>query len=158
MHTDDTFLPAFDDQIFPSAKFHFWRYNPSSIKLSLRGNGEDLLGDHTFIEYERLNNQNYNITTSNSILFSHTIGTLAPFYSAGVENKNSIFGRGPWGLVGNNSCYDMEICDLEENISEIECLFEIVRDRDGSSILDSVFSGEDKVRMSSITVKFELIE
>lgn len=154
--------PSYDVSDDNSVKQYFWRYNPDAIKLRIKGNGEDLLGDHSFVKNERFNTQGDVISdNSNEIFFDASIGTIAFEKSGGAKaNNNNDYIRFAWINKGYNETHDLTLCDLEENISEIECLFDIVRDKDGYYLGRDqfVFSGEEKVWISSITVKFELIE
>lgn len=161
-YKDDKILETFDTNTGTGLQY-LYRYNPDAIRMRIMGNGEDLLGDNATLEYTRLDdNGAVNVKSLNYITFNRSIGTIAAESTLGTNYANDEIniGRFAWTNCGHNSWYDMNIGEVEEHISEIECLFEIMRDKNGdySGLAQTVFSGEDKIRMSSITLKLELIE
>jgi len=161
-HTEENLIEPFDPNDPSSLNNHAWRYSPEGVKMRVKANGEDVMGDNISIEYEKINDIDpRKITTDNDLTFNRTIGSInGEFDTIGVANDNSNFGRFLWLNVGHNSLYDMNLGYLEENASEIELIFNLVRDKtaDFHGHTPHPFSNSDKVRMSSITVKLELIE
>ena len=129
------------------------QHTPDAIAVSFSSHGEDLMGDNVTLEYVRKPSNVFEENNQSHLLFLRNVGAM-PFEEAGgIPHKNMELEvpRAYWAMSGHNSVYDLEVCDLEESISEITANFDFINDK-------KFFTSSDLTRLDSLTITLELIE
>jgi hypothetical protein len=138
-----------------------WRYVPQEIQMRVRGNGADLLSTNTGVGF--VNQALPGISDTRSIdyiPFQRTMQLEAGQYDilgAEIIGDTTAWDVPPVTQNGHNSIYDMNIGVVEKNVTTIDVELTVIKDnkRDDSF---QWFSGEDKVRLDSISFQIEIEE